>query len=60
MALPIAAQPQRSAGRQRPAGPLVGDQAPDLKLKTKDGQQEVLLSNFKGQKPVVLVFGSFT
>ena len=60
MALPVAAQPQRGAGRQQPAGPRIGDQAPDFRLKTKDGQREVQLSSFKGQKPVVLVFGSFT
>jgi hypothetical protein len=59
MALPITAQPQRFADRQ-PAGPRVGDKAPDFKLKTKDGQREVQLSSFKVQKPVVLVFGSFT
>jgi peroxiredoxin len=60
LALPIAAQPQRSAGRQQPSGPQIGDQAPDFRLKTKDGQREVQLSSFKAQKPVVLVFGSFT
>jgi hypothetical protein len=38
----------------------VGDAAPDFKLKTKDGSREVLLSSFKGKRPVVLIFGSFT
>ena len=38
----------------------VGDAAPDFKLKTKDGSREVTLSSFKGKRPVVLVFGSFT
>lgn len=38
----------------------VGDTAPDFKLKTKDGSREVTLSGFKGKRPVVLVFGSFT
>jgi hypothetical protein len=60
MSLSVAAQPQRSVGRQQPAGPRIGDRAPDFKLNTKDRQQEVQLSSFKGQRPVVLVFGSFT
>jgi len=60
IALPAAAQSQRLGDRQRPAGPRVGEPAPDFKLKTKDGQREVRLSSFKGQRPVVLVFGSFT
>jgi Ca2+-binding EF-hand superfamily protein len=41
-------------------GPRIGDQAPDFTLKTQDGQQTITLSQFRGQKPVVLVFGSFT
>ena len=60
LALPAAAQPQRRALQEMPAGPRVGDKAPDFKLRTKDGQREVQISSFKGQKPVVLVFGSFT
>jgi hypothetical protein len=59
-------------GQQRPRGGRhsgdlrmpdslrVGDAAPDFKLKTKDGSREVQLSSFKGKRPVVLVFGSFT
>jgi len=38
----------------------VGDAAPDFKLKTKDGTRDVQLSGFKGKRPVVLVFGSYT
>ncbi len=38
----------------------VGDAAPDFKLKIKDGSREITLSSFKGKRPVVLVFGSFT
>jgi len=37
-----------------------GDPAPDFKLKTRDGSREVQLSGFKGKRPVVLVFGSYT
>jgi EF hand domain-containing protein len=41
-------------------GPKLGDRAPDFTLKTQDGRQEIRLSQFRGQKPVVLIFGSFT
>jgi allophanate hydrolase subunit 2 len=51
----------RHGGDLRMADTLrVGDAAPDFKLKTKDGSREVQLSSFKGRRPVVLVFGSFT
>lgn len=38
----------------------VGDLAPDFSLQTHDKKQRVQLSSFRGQKPVVLVFGSYT
>jgi len=38
----------------------VGDPAPDFNLKTADRSTEVRLSSFRGQKPVVLIFGSHT
>ena len=38
----------------------VGDVAPDFSLETFDKQSNVRLSASKGQKPVVLVFGSYT
>lgn len=41
-------------------GPKVGDDAPQFELTTLDGKQTVKLSQHKGDKPVVLVFGSFT
>jgi hypothetical protein len=37
-----------------------GDQAPDFALRTYDKASIVQLSSFRGQKPVVLVFGSYT
>jgi hypothetical protein len=46
-------------GSSRP-GPAVGDLAPDFTLKTPDGKETIQLANFRGKKPVVLVFGSFT
>jgi hypothetical protein len=41
-------------------GPRIGDRAPNFRLKTHDGKQEITLGQFHGKKPVVLVFGSFT
>ena len=38
----------------------VGDVAPDFALKTTDGSSLVRLVSFRGQKPVVLIFGSHT
>ena len=43
------------------AGQLqAGDAAPDFDLGTVDKKGRVRLSSFRGQKPVVLVFGSYT
>lgn len=41
-------------------GPKLGATAPDFRLKVHDGDREVSLSDYRGKKPVVLVFGSFT
>ena len=39
----------------------VGDTAPDFELTSLDkSQQKVKLSEFRGSKPVVLIFGSYT
>lgn len=38
----------------------VGEMAPDFNLKTTDRSAQVRLSSFRGQKPVVLIFGSHT
>lgn len=43
------------AGRVNP-----GDPAPDFRLPTLDHQATVRLSSFRGDRPVVLVFGSYT
>jgi hypothetical protein len=37
-----------------------GDVAPDFTLPSHDHKNEVTLSSFRGQRPVVLVFGSYT
>jgi hypothetical protein len=38
----------------------VGDSAPDFRLPTLDKTSEVSLASFRGSKPVVLIFGSYT
>lgn len=40
--------------------PKKGDLAPDFTLRDITGAESVTLSDFRGQKPVVLVFGSYT
>jgi hypothetical protein len=40
--------------------PQVGELAPDFELRTPDGKQTIRLSSFRGRRPLVLVFGSFT
>lgn len=41
-------------------GPEINQPAPDFILPTHDGKRQVRLSDCRGRKPVVLVFGSFT
>ncbi|MCI0681487.1 MAG: redoxin domain-containing protein [Gemmataceae bacterium] len=41
-------------------GPRPGQVAPDFTLPTPDGQKQITLSDYRGKKPVVLIFGSFT
>jgi hypothetical protein len=38
----------------------VGDEAPDFSLRSHDRGDRVVLSAFRGNRPVVLVFGSYT
>ena len=47
--------------RRRPdRAPALGAEAPGFKLKTYAGDGEVELAAFRGKRPVVLVFGSYT
>lgn len=46
--------------RYEKAAPRAGDPAPDFELCDVDGQNPIRLSQFRGDKPVALVFGSFT
>ena len=48
---------QRKLNRQ---APKVGDLAPEFTLPDSSGTETVTLSQFRGVKPVALVFGSYT
>jgi len=50
-----AATAQIREGNLRP-----GDLAPDFELKVRGENGTIHLSDYRGQKPVALVFGSFT
>lgn len=41
-------------------GPRLEASAPDFTLASPDGKTRVTLSDYRGKKPVVLIFGSFT
>jgi len=43
-----------------PNVPKVGEMAPDFELTDNTGKKSVRLSDFRGERPVVLLFGSFT
>ena len=64
VASPLLAQPEgHRGGRGKDRvdnAPSVGDEAPNFKLQSKDGSTEVELASFRGKKPVVLIFGSYT
>src|SRR5258708_3285261 len=43
-----------------PGGVAVGSPAPDFSLPRRDSSERIHLAQFRGDKPVVLVFGSYT
>jgi len=47
-------------GERKQTSLRVGDPAPDFSLPDVKKTKEVKLSSFKGKKPVVLIFGSYT
>jgi hypothetical protein len=54
---------QQAAAWQRKfdlKAPKVGNPAPDFELYDINGENPIRLSDFKGEKPVALIFGSFT
>jgi len=42
------------------SAPEVGDIAPDFELQDVNGENPFRLSGMRGQKPVALIFGSYT
>ncbi len=46
--------------KYNPLAPKVGEEAPDYSLHDVNGENQVRLSDFRGKKPVALIFGSFT
>ncbi len=66
----LQAQEEQDQKRQQPPrekraavndnAPKVGDKAPTFVLKSLDGETETDLTAFRGDKPVVLLFGSYT
>jgi len=43
-----------------PMSPKVGELAPDFELQDPEGNVRIRLSDFRGKRPVALVFGSYT
>ena len=60
----MAQQGRPGQQRQRPGRTAdllsVGDDAPDFTLSSPDGETDTTLSDFEGNKPVALIFGSYT
>jgi len=51
---------QKRSHRKPDNAPKVGEIAPLFVLKSLDGKSETDLATFRGEKPVVLFFGSYT
>lgn len=56
----ILAQAMEAVVLRDEMGPHVGDVPSDFDLKLVGSDERVQLSSFKGQKPVALIFGSYT
>lgn len=53
-------RPPSPSMRRPPPGAVVGKPAPDFTLSSPDGTTTVTLSDFRGKRPVALIFGSYT
>ena len=53
-------EPTAEPASTKPTGPPVGTLAPDFTLATPDGKTSYTLSSFRGDRPVALIFGSYT
>lgn len=49
-----------SRARRVDKAPKTGETAPTFTLKSLDGKRDVSLASFRGERPVVLYFGSYT
>jgi len=56
----VARQAMEAVVQRDEMGPHAGDVPPDFNLKLMGSEDRVRLSSFKGQKPVALIFGSYT
>ena len=54
-AQPVDPRTGRSEGKLK-----AGDEAPDFRLKRSGGAERIVLSSFRGRRPVALIFGSYT
>lgn len=57
---PTAEQMESARRRMGKNAPLVADLAPVFKLKSLDGKSETDVASFRGKRPVLLFFGSYT
>ncbi len=55
-----AGRAQRRKPSRTDGAPKVGEMAPTFKLMSLDGKNETDLASFRGKRPVVLFFGSYT
>lgn len=56
----VARQAMEAVAQRDEMGPHAGDVPPNFNLKLMGSENRVRLSSFKGQKPVALIFGSYT
>ena len=56
----VARQAMEAVVQRDEMGPHAGDVPPNFNLKLMGSENRVRLSSFKGQKPVALIFGSYT
>ena len=56
----VARQAMEAVVQRDEMGPHAGDVPPNFNLRLMGSENRVRLSSFKGQKPVALIFGSYT
>lgn len=52
--------PEEPPPAQRPKAPQAGDEAPNFTIKSLKGDETFELAAFRGKRPVILFFGSYT